>query len=87
VFIDDISERDTANWTEPAHGVPNRQQRIGVDAGREAKRGLRFPSRTANTACQSRAEVEGSSRQQHILHRWVDGRLLDRRAQIPKIIN
>jgi hypothetical protein len=24
--------------------------------------------------------VEGSSRQQHILHRWVDGRLLDRRA-------
>jgi exodeoxyribonuclease-3 len=29
----------------------------------------------------------GSSRQQHILHRWVDGRLLDRRAQIPKIIN
>jgi hypothetical protein len=30
-----------------------------VYTGREAKRGLRFPSRTANIACQSRAEVEG----------------------------
>ena len=76
-----------ANRAEPSHRVADRQQGIGVDAGREAKRGLRFPSRTANAACQSRAEVEGSSRQQHILHRWVDGRLLDRRAQIPKIIN
>jgi len=72
---------------KPTHWVADRQQGIRVYTGREAKRGLRFPSRTANTAYQSRAEVEGSSRQQHILHRWVDGRLLDMRAQIPKIIN
>jgi hypothetical protein len=85
--MDDISQRDAAHWPKPSHGVADRQQGIRVYTGREAKRGLRFPSRTANAACQSRAEVEGSSRQQHILQRWVDGRLLDRRAQIPKIIN
>ena len=87
IFVDDISESDTADGSEPSHRVANQQQGIGMDAGRQSERGLRFPSRTANTAYQSRAEVEGSSRQEHILHRWVDGRLLDRRAQIPKIIN
>src|SRR5215472_445925 len=43
VFIDDIGERDTAHRPEPAHGVADRQQSIGVDVRRQSKCSLRFP--------------------------------------------
>ena len=42
VLVDDIGQRNTANWTEPSHVVADRQQRIGVDAGRQSECGLRF---------------------------------------------
>src|SRR5271166_427550 len=28
IFVDDIGQRDTANWPEPAHGIADRQQGI-----------------------------------------------------------
>jgi hypothetical protein len=37
-----LIRRDTANWPEPAHRIADRQQRIRVDAGRQAERGLGF---------------------------------------------
>jgi hypothetical protein len=42
IFVDNISERNTADWPEPAHWVADRQQGIGVDAGRQSERGLGF---------------------------------------------
>src|SRR5206468_2309348 len=42
IFIDDIGERNTTDWPKPAHWVADRQQGIGMHAGRQAERGLRF---------------------------------------------
>ena len=42
IFADDISESDTADGSEPSHRVANQQQGIGMDAGRQSERGLRF---------------------------------------------
>jgi hypothetical protein len=42
VLINDISERDTANWPEPPNWVPNRQQGIGVHIGRQPERSFHF---------------------------------------------
>jgi hypothetical protein len=42
ILMDDISQRDTADWPEPAHRVADRQQGIGVDTGRQPERGLRL---------------------------------------------
>jgi hypothetical protein len=42
IFVDDISESDTADGSEPSHRVANQQQGIGMDAGRQSERGLRF---------------------------------------------
>ena len=50
VFVNDIGERDTANWPKPAHGVADRQQSIGMDAGRQAQSRFRFLLELANTA-------------------------------------
>jgi hypothetical protein len=42
VFVNDISQRNTAYWSKPTHGVADRQQCIGVDVRRQSERGLRF---------------------------------------------
>jgi hypothetical protein len=42
VFVDDIGQRNTANWPEPAPGIADRQEGIRVHAGRQLKIGLRF---------------------------------------------
>jgi hypothetical protein len=42
IFVDDISQRNTAYWSKPAHGVADRQQGIRMDAGRQPERGLRL---------------------------------------------
>jgi hypothetical protein len=42
IFVDDISESDTADGSEPSHRVANQQQGIGMDAGRQSERGLGF---------------------------------------------
>jgi hypothetical protein len=38
----DIGQRDIADWPKPSHSIADRQQSIGVNAGRQAERGLRF---------------------------------------------
>ena len=50
ILVDDIGERDTADWPEPTHRVADRQQGIGVDTRTASL--VRPPplSRTANTA-------------------------------------
>ena len=42
IFEDDLGKRNTANWSEPAHRVTDRQQGIRVDARWQAERGLGF---------------------------------------------
>jgi hypothetical protein len=34
IFIHDIGQRYTADWSKPAHRVPDRQQSIGMYIGR-----------------------------------------------------
>ena len=74
IFVDDIGERYTANRPKPSHRVADRQQGIGMDAGRQAECGLRFLLKLQIQRRQGRAEAERSRRQQHILNRWVDRR-------------
>jgi len=74
VFVDDIDQRDTADWPEPAHRVADRQQSIGVDIGWQAECGLSFLLELQIKRRQSRAEAERSRRQQHVLRCWVDRR-------------
>jgi hypothetical protein len=50
IFIDDISRRDTADWPEPAHGVPDRAVRHRSGHRKATRERLLLPSRTANTA-------------------------------------
>ena len=50
ILVDDIGERDTADWPEPALGVADRQQGIGVDVRRQPERGL-VPGISAAMAC------------------------------------
>src|SRR5947209_11089582 len=42
IFENDIGEGDTANRPEPTHRVADRQQSVGVDAGRQTECSLRF---------------------------------------------
>ena len=63
IVVDDIGERDTANRPEPAHRIADRQQGIGVDVRRQAKRGLRFLLELQLKRGQSRAKAERSRRQ------------------------
>ena len=42
ILVDDIGERNTADRPKPSYRVADRQQGIGVDAGRQAECGLRF---------------------------------------------
>jgi len=57
VFINDIGQRDAADWPEPAHGVADRQQGIGMDAERKAECGLRFFLELQIQRRQSRAQA------------------------------
>ena len=38
VLIDDIGQRNAADWPKPSHGVPDGQEGIRVDARRQAER-------------------------------------------------
>src|SRR5712671_1431003 len=62
VFVDDIGERNTADWPEPAHEIADRQQGIRMDAGRQSESGLRFPldllHRTGSTARNAERQTE-----------------------------
>jgi hypothetical protein len=40
IFVDDIGQRDTTDWPEPPHWVADRNQGIGMHAGRQAESGL-----------------------------------------------
>jgi hypothetical protein len=57
VLIDDIGQRNAADWPKPAHRVANRQQGIRVDAGRQTERGLRFRFELQVKRRQRRAEA------------------------------
>ena len=74
ILVDDICERNTANRPKPAHRIPDRKQRIRVDAGRKAQSSLRFLLELQIKGCQSRAEAECSRRQQHV---WTAGYIDD----------
>jgi len=62
ILVDHIGKRNTMDWPEPADWVADRQQSIGVDAGRQAERGLRFLLELQVQRCQCRAEVKRSRR-------------------------
>src|SRR3984893_16546172 len=74
VEIDNVREWSAADRPEAAHRVADRQDGVGVEAGRDPHRGgdLCFISDVARR--QGRAERERTRRQQHILHRRVDRR-------------
>ena len=74
VFIDDIGQRDTADWPEPAHWVAYRYQGIRVNAGRQAEGSFGFVLELQVQRRQCRAEAERSRRQQHIMNRRIDRR-------------
>jgi hypothetical protein len=40
ILVDDIRERDTADWPKSTHWIVDRQQGTGVDTGRQAECGL-----------------------------------------------
>ena len=42
ILIDDIGEGNTADWAEPAYGVADRQQGVGMHVGRQPECGLHF---------------------------------------------
>jgi hypothetical protein len=59
VFVDDIGQRNTANWTEPAHRESDRQQGIGMDARRQPERGLGFLVEVQIPASSESPQIEG----------------------------
>jgi hypothetical protein len=72
ILVDDISQRNTAYWSKPAHGVADRQQGVGMDVREQPECGFRFFLELQVQRRQSRAEAERSRRQQHVLNRWID---------------
>ena len=40
ILVNDIGEGYTADWPKPPHRISDRQQGIGVRAGRQSERGL-----------------------------------------------
>jgi hypothetical protein len=58
IFIDDIGQRNAADWPKPSHGVPDGQQGIGVDARRQPECGLRCFLELQVQRRQCRAEAE-----------------------------
>jgi hypothetical protein len=60
IFVDDIGVRNTADWPEPPHRIADRQQSIGMDAGRQPESGLGFLLELQVQRRQSRAKPERS---------------------------
>jgi len=60
IFVDDIGERNTTDWTEPAHWVAHRQQRIGMNIRRQTEFGFRLLLELQVQRRLSRAEAERS---------------------------
>src|SRR5882672_12547046 len=50
----DIGEIDTADRSEPAHRIPDRQDRIGVPISRQSESGFDFPLEIQVQGCQGR---------------------------------
>src|SRR6516225_3457657 len=74
VEINDVGERPATERPKAAHRVTDRQDRIGVEALRDAHRRIDLLL-VCNMSCrQRRAEPERTRRQQHILHRRIDRR-------------
>src|SRR5207249_2767187 len=74
VLKDDLLERPAPDRAELPHGVTDRQDRIRVNARREAERGFSFLLVKEVPRRQGGAESQRASRQQHVLHRWIDRR-------------
>src|SRR5258708_29594932 len=74
VEIDDVGERPTADRPEAPHRIADRQDGVGVEAGRDAHRSIDFLLVSDVPRRQGRAEPERARRQQHVLHRGVDRR-------------
>src|SRR6516164_11671548 len=72
VEIDNVGERPAADWPEPAHRVAERQDGVGVEAGRDAHRGVDLFLVIDVPCRQGRAEPESARRQQHVLNGGID---------------
>jgi len=72
ILIDDIGEGNTADWPEPAYGVADRQQGVGMHVRRQPECGLHFLLEVQIKRRQCRTETERSRRQKHVLHCWID---------------
>ena len=74
VLKDDIGKGDTANRPKPAYGIADRQQGVGMHAGRQAECSFGFFLELQIEGRQCGAEAERSRREQHVLYRWIDRR-------------
>src|SRR5262249_4858558 len=72
--IDDIGERAAAERPEFAHGVDDRENGVGVDAGRQPERGLGLLLVEQMAGGERRAEPERACGEQHVLHGRIDAR-------------
>jgi hypothetical protein len=77
ISVDDIGERNTANWPKSAHGIPDRQQCIRAHAGWQPECGLRFFLNCKQGVVRASPQDERSRHEQHVLHRkmisWAPG--------------
>ena len=73
VVVHDVGQRPAADGAELPHGVADGQDGVGVDAGRQAQRGLRVLLVEEMAGGQGRPESERARRQQHVLHGRIDG--------------
>src|ERR1700719_761167 len=74
VEIDNVREWSASYRPEASHRVADRQDGVGVEAGRDPHRGFDLLFISDVPRRQGRAEPERTRRQQHILHRRVDRR-------------
>src|SRR6516162_4038 len=74
VEIDDVAERPAADGPKTPHRVPDRQDRVGMEARWNAHRLVDLLLVSDVPSCQGRAEPERTRRQQHVLDRGIDRR-------------
>src|SRR5437762_6495184 len=74
VAVDDVLQGPAAQLAEIAHRPADRQDRVGMGAGRQAEDRVDLLTVAGVPRRQGRAEAERPRRQAHVLHRAIDRR-------------
>src|SRR3954453_4194667 len=74
ILKDDILQRPAPELAEAPHRPADRQDRVGLDAGREAQDRIDPLPIAGMPRRQRRAEAERADREQHVLDRRIDRR-------------